>query len=325
MSPIGNALSSVASAQIERFREDLQRCAGNVLTVGVAVSGGPDSLALLLLAAGAMHANVRAATVDHGLRAGSRAEALHVAEICAGIGVAHDILTIDVPRDGQGLQGDARKVRYEALTDWAGRAGIGHVATAHHADDQAETLVMRLRRGSGVAGLSGIRPVRTATGIAIVRPLLGWRKEELAEIVASAGLASVDDPSNRDSRFDRTGARVLLARNPELHPVRLARSAAALQEADQALDWAAGQLWRERVNAPVDGSLAFVHGGLPAELKRRLLVRIFQTLAPAAKSRGGDVVDLLAKLEAGGVATLAGLFCEGGTVWKFKTAPPRAR
>jgi tRNA(Ile)-lysidine synthase len=142
----------------------------------VAVSGGPDSLALLLLAHAAMPGLVEAATVDHGLRSESADEAAFVAEICGKLGVPHATLKVTV---GAGnLQAEARAARYAALAGWMAERGLAALATAHHADDQAETLILRLNRGSGVAGLAGVRArgLVPGTRLPLLRPLLGWRR-----------------------------------------------------------------------------------------------------------------------------------------------------
>jgi tRNA(Ile)-lysidine synthase len=191
---------------VSRFRLDLEAVAGaEPGRLALAVSGGPDSLALLLLAHAALPEQVEAATVDHGLRKESAVEALHVEDICGRLGCPHNILEVTVPDGPAGLQGEARAARYAALAAWAERRSLTHLATAHHADDQAETILMRLQRGSGVAGLSGIRPLRRDGSLTILRPLLSWSKSELVHIVGDAAIEPVDDPSNRDSRFDRGG------------------------------------------------------------------------------------------------------------------------
>ncbi|MEC7398775.1 MAG: tRNA lysidine(34) synthetase TilS, partial [Pseudomonadota bacterium] len=118
------------------------------------MSGGPDSLALLLLAQAAFPGMVEAATVDHGLRSESADEARFVAGLCRDRGIPHEILTCAV--EAGNMQDRARSARYAALDQWAKEHAIAAIATAHHADDQAETLLMRLNRGSGLSGLSGI-------------------------------------------------------------------------------------------------------------------------------------------------------------------------
>jgi tRNA(Ile)-lysidine synthase len=289
----------------ERFRADLEMLTGVALTrLGIAVSGGPDSLALLLLAHAAFPGEVHAATVDHRLRPQSADEARLVGQICGGLEVPHAILAADAPIQGN-LQAGARALRYRLLGRWAAEAGIGWLLTAHHADDQAETLAMRLGRGAGLK---------------IARPLLGWRREALAAIVAGAGLEPVLDPSNEDERFDRARIRKRLAEEDWLDPLAAARSAAALAEAEDALDWAAGRLFEERVKRTV-GAAAFDPAELPPELRRRIVLRLLG--ATGDPPRGEAVQRLLGLLESGGTATLAGVKCEGGAVWRFTPEPPR--
>jgi tRNA(Ile)-lysidine synthase len=313
--------------QLARFRRDLAALGGSG-RLGIAVSGGPDSLALLLLAAAALPGEVEAATVDHGLRRASAVEALHVEDICARIGCPHNILEAEVPDGPAGLQGEARGARYAALAGWAGRHGLSRLATAHHADDQAETMLMRLRRGSGIAGLSGIRPVRSEGDLLIVRPLLGWTKAELVHLVATAGIEAADDPSNRDTRFDRAAVRRLLADHPQFEPHRLARSAAACREADEALAWSAAELAEDRITSQ-GGEWRVDPSGLPRELRRRLLARAVAEVRAANGleppwTGGEDVEGLLAALEAGGTSTLAGVVGRGGgPAWQLRAAPPR--
>ncbi|HEV2748240.1 MAG TPA: tRNA lysidine(34) synthetase TilS [Allosphingosinicella sp.] len=313
--------------QLARFARDLEALTGMPERLGLAVSGGPDSLALLLLAAAALPGRVEAATVDHGLRAESAVEALHAADICARLGCPHAVLAVAVPDGPAGLQGEARRARYDALGGWGEARGLAHLATAHHQDDQAETVLMRLRRGSGVAGLGGIRPVRSEGGLVVVRPLLGWTKAELVRLVAAAGIEPADDPSNRDPRFDRTAARRFLADHPGFEPGRLARSAAACREADAALAWAARELAEDRITSQ-GGEWRIDPSGLPRELQRRLLARAIAEIRSAHGldppwTGGEDVEALLAALAAGEAGTLAGVMARGGPAWHLRLAPPR--
>jgi len=289
----------------------------------VAVSGGPDSLALLLLAAAARPGLVEAATVDHSLRPESRAEAEMVAGVCKTVAVPHSILTLDWPKAPQSnLQARAREARYEVLGAWALERGLTAVATAHHADDQAETLLMRLARGAGIGGLGSVRARRPLVkGVQLVRPLLGWRKAQLAALVANAGVKPVDDPSNRDPRHDRVRMRQWLKGADWADPERLAASAAWLNEADEALDWALAPLAETRVTRD-GGSLVVDPSGLPRELQRRLLLAAFAELG-APRPRGPELGRALDKLRKGGTTTLAGLKLEGGTAWRLRFAPPR--
>lgn len=305
-----------------RFRGDLETLAGGAPDrFGVAVSGGPDSLALLLLAGAAFPGRVQAATVDHGLRPESADEAAFVATVCVGLGVPHATLAADVPILGN-VQSSARALRYRLLAGWAGEQGLAWLLTAHHADDQAETLVMRLLRGAGLSGLSGIRAGTRIAGVAVVRPLLGWRRAELAAIVAGAGIAPAADPSNSDERFDRVRIRRRLGESPWLDPAPLARSAAALAEADAALEWSVDRLAAERVGE-ADGATTLDPAGLPPELRRRLLLRVLAAIAPGASPRGDEISRLIDRLEAGEKSALANVLCTGGAVWRFRPAPLR--
>ncbi|MEO7178159.1 MAG: tRNA lysidine(34) synthetase TilS [Allosphingosinicella sp.] len=312
---------------VSRFRLDLEAVAGAQRgPLGVAVSGGPDSLALLLLAFAACPGRVRAATVDHGLRAEGMAEAEAVARLCARIGVSHRILPVKVEAAGEGLQAAARSARYAALAEWMDEGGLSLLLTAHHADDQAETLLMRLNRGSGVAGLAGVRvagPVPGTDGrLRLCRPLLGWRRSELQALVAAAGLEAARDPSNSDARFDRARLRLRLAEAPWLDAAAVARSAALLAEAEAALDWTAAPLFAARAEVE-DGAVRLRANGLPPELLRRLVLRCLRRLAPEARPRGESLAAFIARLEQGGTATLCGVKGNGGETWRFEPAPPR--
>jgi tRNA(Ile)-lysidine synthase len=307
---------------VARFRADLEALTGGAPGLfGVAVSGGPDSLALLLLAQAAFPGQVRAATVDHGLRAESAGEAAFVAGLCARLGVPHAILPADAAIAGN-VQSAARALRYRLLAGWARGEGVGWLLTAHHQDDQAETLLMRLQRGAGLAGLSGIRAATSIAGVAVARPLLGWPRAALAAIVAQAGIDPVEDPSNADEAYDRARLRKRLAEAQWLDVPALARSAGALAEAEAALEWALERLIAERVER-ASGTVSFDPEGIPAELRRRALLRILAMLAPADPPRGDALQRLLGRLDAGGTATLAGVKCEGGPVWRFAAAPLR--
>ena len=317
-SPIIPQMIGPDATAIARFRADFDELAGRP-PIGVAVSGGPDSLALLLLAHASFPGMVHAATVDHGLRPESGEEAAAVERVCAGLGVPHWILAAELTATAN-IQAAARERRYALLEGWAGEHGLGCILTAHHLEDQAETLVMRLLRGSGLAGLAAIRPDRNAP-VPILRPLLRWRRGELAAIVEAAGLNPVADPSNSDERFDRARLRKRLAETDWIDPVPLARSAAALAEAEEALSWATQRLWDERVVAEGDG-YRLDPAALPEELKRRLVLRLLSAIG-GPEPRGAEVGRLIKALEADRTATLSGAKCVGGERWRFAPAPPR--
>jgi tRNA(Ile)-lysidine synthase len=310
-----------------RFGLDLDAVAGgHAGRIAVAVSGGPDSLALLLLAGAALPGRVAAATVDHGLRPESTAEAEAVGRLCSLIGVPHRILGARVEPSGEGLQAAARAARYAALAEWMDGESLGMLLTAHHCDDQAETLLMRLNRGSGVAGLAGVRAEGSVPGtggrLRLCRPLLGWRRSELAALVAAAGVEAALDPGNSDERFDRARIRRRLGETQWLDPAALARSAALLAEAEAALEWMAGPLFAARAEV-AEAAVTLRPHGLPPELLRRLVLRCLRELVPDAAPRGDSLAGFIGTLEGCGSATLAGVKGTGGETWLFERAPPR--
>lgn len=311
--------TATSAEALARFRSGMKTLVSGPGPFGVAVSGGSDSLALLLLCDAAFPGKTFAATVDHGLRPESAREAAFVALVCQSMGVPHRVLHAAEPAGGN-IQDWARRERYAALGDWAAERGLTAILTAHHADDQLETIIMRLNRGSGVAGLSGIR----ARQGKVLRPLLGWRRAELTRIVEAAALVPVDDPSNRDDRFDRARLRKALANADWLDPAAAGQSAAALADAETALEWAAAQLFEERTKRD-DHGLTCDPGALPDELRRRLALRCLRNIAPDAAPRGDALTRLIATLDAGEVATLSGVRCAGGATWRFTPAPARQK
>ena len=279
-------------------------------------------MALLLLMAAAPPCPFMAVTVDHGLRAESADEAANVAALCALRGIPHSILKLNL-RAGSAVQQRARAARYAALGDWAQAHGLKAIATAHHADDQAETLLMRLNRGAGVRGLAGMRavsPVPGKPGRALLRPLLGWRRHELTRISAAAGIRTVDDPSNRDPRFERARLRSDLAAALWLEPGALAASAGHLAEADTALDWAAD---RSLATAIQDGTmLRWAPDDTPRAVVLRALERLVAQLGRGAP-RGSAIARWYDQLAAGRIATLAGIRGDGRLpIWHFTKVPP---
>ena len=239
----------------------------------LAVSGGADSMAMLTLAiAAALPAGIAAATVDHGLRPEAAAEAALVADHCLSHGVPHATLIPNAPIEGASVQARAREVRYALLADHARAIGAVAIATAHHIDDQAETFLMRAARGSGLAGLAGVRAQTIIAGVAVVRPLLDWRRAELRAIVRRYDVPFVDDPSNDDPAYDRTRFRRLLATDEWLGPAQIARSAAALADIDADVRAMVDWLWAGRARAAATGIDLDV-ADLPRELCRRLARR----------------------------------------------------
>ncbi len=177
----------------------------------LAVSGGPDSTALMGCAASTEPGiPFVVATVDHGLRPGSAAEADEVAGLAARLGLKHRILAWTGPKPAARLQEAARAARYRLLAELARETGADLVLTAHTLDDQAETVLMRLCAGSGPAGLSGMAPARTLVGLTLGRPFLNVPKTRLVATCEERGWPFVRDPSNADPRFGRVRLRRLL-------------------------------------------------------------------------------------------------------------------
>lgn len=184
----------------------------------LAVSGGADSLAMLvgicaLQSAELVGCSLLAVTVDHGLRAEAADEAAHVGHICSILGVPHRTVTLRGPMQPGSLQAWARTARYRALASIA-CAQHGVILTAHTADDQAETLLMRAVRGTGSDGLAGIRAQVQLAGVQVERPFLDWPRAQLHDVLQGSGLQPVEDPSNSDPRFTRVRFRQWLAQAP---------------------------------------------------------------------------------------------------------------
>ena len=317
-------------AFVERFTQDLDALIAPDARLGIAVSGGPDSLALLLLAAAARPGLVQAVTVDHGLRPESRAEAQMVGRVCAKLGVFHQTLTAEWTKIPQtAIQERARDERYRLLAAWAKDRGLDAVVTAHHLDDQAETLLMRLARGAGVRGLSAMRRASTVPGseTRLLRPLLSWRRSELEQICARAGVDPAADPSNEDPKYERVRIRDALAGSDWLDPQSLAASADFLGDADTALNWATRQEWDRAVT---NGGAGIVYrpSDAPTEIRRRIVSEAVTRLGTEGHGealRGRELDRLLNTLTSGGTTSLRGVLCRGGDEWRFAAAPPRRR
>jgi tRNA(Ile)-lysidine synthase len=311
---------------LDRFRSDLDSLTSPKARLGIAVSGGPDSLALLLLAVAARPGLVEAATVDHALRPESSEESATVARLCVQLDVPHAVLPIAwSAKPTTAIQERAREERYALLAGWARERGLEAIATAHHADDQAETVLMRLNRGAGVRGLAGMRPSSVVPGsdVTLIRPLLCWRRSELAQVCAAAGLQPIADPSNADQQFERVRIRRQLADAPALDPAAIARSAAHLAAADEALDWLVESLALVRV-VDDQAALRIDPSGLPRELQRRLLLFAFARFE-TDEPRGAELARALDGLVQGRTVTLGGLKLEGGRWWRVSKAPARRR
>lgn len=304
--------------------------------LGLAVSGGPDSLALMLLAHAALPGRIAVASIDHGLRPEAAGEVALVERLAGERGIPFTALTL-TQRAGN-LQAQARAGRYEALAAWARREGLGALATAHHADDQAETLLMRLNRGSGLAGLAGVRARARLEGgeVPLLRPLLGWRKAELEALVAAAGIVPVRDPSNTDPDFERAAIRAHLAAADWLDPARLAVSAAHIAEGWQALEWYAELDWEEMAARDEDapGGVGFVYcANTPRVVAIETILRIIAELGGHATR--AEAARMWDRLWQGENASLGGVLAVPGVervekvgvmmrVWRFRPEPPRS-
>ena len=253
-------------------------------SLGLAVSGGGDSMALLHMthtwlstqqSQGALlEVSLHAVTVDHGLREEAAAEAAMVAQVCAGLGVSHEVLRWSW--DGQGnLQDAARRARYGLMADWARARGVDAIALGHTQDDQAETFLMRLARGSGVDGLAAMRTDWQAEGTRWLRPLLAATRAELREYLVAQGVTWAEDPSNDDPRFDRVKARRAMAALADLglDAPRLAGTAQHMTHAREVMERHAEQAAR-RLCRVKGGGIAFDLVGLteePMETQLRLV------------------------------------------------------
>ena len=312
----------VGKEPIERFERELRRLGWTGGDVGVAVSGGPDSTALLLLAISLLGpSGVRAATVDHGLRSGSRDEAKAVADFCHLLGVRHAILDVVIPKMRGGPHAAAREARYAALDEWH---RTGWLLVGHHRDDVAESLIQRLSRGSGVRGLALMadRFRLAGDGAMVLRPLLRWTRDELADLCERVAAPIVMDPSNLDLRFDRARARRLLMDNPWLDPGRLFRTAGNLKEADAALVWLAERSWRDHVVTDANlRQFQFDPADLPHDTRRRIIAQILERFAGPDDDR--DIETMIERLTAGQHAMLADVQAVPGAIWTFRRAPPR--
>jgi tRNA(Ile)-lysidine synthase len=284
----------------------------------LAVSGGPDSLALLLLATATIPSRIIAATVDHGLRPEAHAEAEYVAHICSALGIAHSILRPNEPILGN-IQSGARLARYALLKEQALVAGCSYIATAHHADDQLETLLMRIARGSGVDGLAAIRERHGQ----IIRPLLSCSKDRLEDLCVESGVEPVRDPSNASLDFDRVAMRQWLASSAHpFDPKRAGRTVKAMADAAEALNWAAEREYAARVSGDI-GTLKFDPAELPTDICRRIIIRILNRIEPDNRTRADAIDRALIDLAMGKRVTLGDVLCIGGATWVFRAAPPR--
>jgi tRNA(Ile)-lysidine synthase len=279
--------------------------------LAAAVSGGADSMALVLLLdrwARARGGEILALSVDHRLRPESAGEARQVAAWLRARGIAHRTLVWKRPSGavGAALQARAREERYRLLAGWCRRRGVLHLALAHHAGDQAETVLMRLARGAGLDGLAGMAASLAREGVRLIRPLLLVDPRRLRASLAAAGQDWIEDPSNRDERFERIRWRRIV---PPGERFTIARAAAEIGAERREREVRLADLLAE-VHPSPDGAL---------ELRMEPLMTAQPGLALAALGRilmavGGEPYSprqeslerLLANLRAGGPASTLG-------------------
>lgn len=281
----------------------------------VAVSGGADSLALALLAAEAFPGRVTGVTVDHGLRPESAAEAVQVRGWLGLHRVPHATVRWEGEKPSGNLQATARLARYRLLAAWCRANGVPVLLSAHHQDDVAETLLQRLSRGSGLAGLAAMPALRRLDeGVWLARPLLDVPRARLRATLVARGQAWVEDPSNGDDRFDRARARRWLETQPDLSARRLALAAHHLAEADSAIQWMVRRHVAMHVAHRDDGAVAVADPeaflDVPGEVLRRSVAWCLSAVVAGAAPRGAALDRLISGLRAGRPSTLAG--CQAG-------------
>ena len=331
--------SAISVAQAKRLFADWKSAPAIVL----AVSGGPDSMALMWLAARWRRALARgprlvAVTVDHGLRTEAAREARDVKRLARSLEVPHRTLRWTGAKPKTGLPAAARAARYRLLAQAARSNGATHILTAHTRDDQAETLLMRMLRGSGIAGLAAMTRVSEREGLWLARPLLDVSKAQLVATLNRARINFADDPTNRDVSYTRPRLRALMpalaeeggdSKNLARLAARLARANAALEVlADGAERYLA---LRDRNDAARFGFDAAAFAGLAEEIRLRLLKRAIDRVGHEGPAELGKLEAVLAVLDqaiaAGGSRqklTLAGAIVTliGGRI-HVEPAPPR--
>jgi tRNA(Ile)-lysidine synthase len=285
----------------------------NAAALVLAVSGGPDSVALMWLMARWRKAlskgpELVAVTVDHGLREASAREAREVKRLAHTLDLPHRTLRWNGTKPKRGVPAAAREARYHLLAQAARSAHATHILTAHTRDDQAETLLMRLLRGSGIAGLSAMAAARERDGVVLARPLLDVPKSRLIATLDKAKIGFADDPTNRDTAFTRPRLRALLpllaaeggdARSLARLAARLARANAAVEVlADGAERFLA---LKDRPTQTVDSDArdydAATFAAMPEEVRLRLLMRAINHFGHEGPAELAKVEALSAELD----------------------------
>lgn len=297
--------SAISANEAKRLFADWKTAPAIVL----AVSGGPDSLALMWLAARWRRALARgprllAVTVDHGLRVEAAREARAVKRLAHTLDLPHRTLRWTGAKPKTGLPAAARAARYRLLAAAARASGATHILTAHTRDDQAETLLMRMLRGSGIAGLAAMARESEREGVRLARPFLDIPKSQLVATLGKARIVFAEDPTNRDVAFTRPRLRALMpvlaeeggdSRSLARLASRLARANAAIEVL---VDGAERYLeLRDRRDASRFGFEAEAFAGLPEEVRLRLLKRAIDRVGHEGPAELGKMEALLAALD----------------------------
>ncbi len=273
-------------------------------TLAIATSGGADSMALLLL----MHqwakenqGNVIALTVDHNLRKESADEAKQVAGWCTARGIEHHILTWQSDGVNSSVQERARGARYRMMTDWCKAHKVGHLLTAHHRGDQAETLFFRLARGSTILGLSCIAPVSELHGVRLLRPLLSFSKKSLESYLSDEGQEWIEDASNQSMKYTRNVIRQHLQAQPNAEELEARAAALAEKFAGfrAVIERQLAEATDKTVKTCTDGSVrlhvdTFIDQ--PPEIGKLMLSRLTQSLAGSDYPPRSEKIENLYKL-----------------------------
>lgn len=253
----------------------------------LALSGGPDSMALCHALSRSGLFDIHAITVDHGLRANSADEAAHVhAWVKDWPRVTHAIVRWDGDKPDARVMEEARRARYALMADYCKKHGISHLFVAHHRDDQAETFLIRLAAGSGLDGLAGMRGEQIMdNGLTLVRPFLSFEKERLIATCHAHGISFVTDPSNVKDDYLRPRLRAARAALEEegLSNKRLSVTAARLSRARDALDAMAAQAYESCLTAQDENATTFAMDrfrSYPAEIRLRMLLAAMDRLHP---------------------------------------------
>ncbi|MDB5516957.1 MAG: tRNA lysidine(34) synthetase TilS [Tardiphaga sp.] len=319
-----------------------------VPAIVLAVSGGPDSVALMWLmarwrAAQSRGPRLMAITVDHGLRAEAAREAREVKRLAGTLDLPHRTVRWTGPKPRTGLPAAARDARYRLLAKAAGAIGATHILTAHTRDDQAETLLMRMSRGSGLAGLAAMARQSERDGVVLARPFLHLPKSRLVATLIKARIGFAVDPTNEDTNFTRPRFRALMPAlaSEGCDSRNLARLASRLARANTALEVLVDGA--ERFLALKDGGMAqpgfdaTVFAALSEEIRVRLLARIIDRLGHEGPAELGKVEALVVALDRAGAQkpvkgrmrlkqTLAGaLVSLTEDRIRIEPAPPRRR